>query len=92
MLLVNRYDIEKRVSKKEANCLVTVMQKYLKADSVKALYIQKKRYMTRFQVNHYDVEKVISLCEGKIKSGAERYAESWKRNLRVVMLIKKEML
>ena len=92
MLLMNRYDVDKHMTKREANSLIAVMQKYLKADSVKVMYIQKKRYEVRFQVNHYDVEKVISLCENKVKSSSGRYVGSWKRNLRVVMLIKKEIL
>ena len=71
--------------------MIIIMQKWLKADCVKVLYVQKSRYVVRYQTNHYDVEKVIKHFEDRVATGDSRFIKSWNRNLRVAIKIKEDL-
>jgi len=91
VLFINRFDIEKHLPKKQAHCMIIVIQKCLKADAVKVLWVKQKVNTVRYQINHYDVEKVIKHFEDKVTTGDSRFIKSWKRNLRIAIKIKEEL-
>jgi len=89
MQLINKFDIKKKLSGREAYNLNMVVYNHVKPEEVRVMYIQGKRYKTRQQVPHYDIDKVIAYFEGKIKTGEPRFIKLWKKHLKAVRGMKK---
>jgi len=96
VILINRYDIRKKLDEAQAHSLVTTMQKDVNVAKRKVMYMPAirdgKEFTTRMQVPHFDIDEVIKHFETRIKTDDKRFLKSWKRNLAVMKKIKKEKL
>lgn len=90
VVLIHRYDIEGVATKLEARNLLALVIKYFTSVRINVEYrTNALSQSVRQQTKLYDVDKVITHFDDKVKGGDVRFIKSWNRYLEILRDVKK---